>query len=531
MILDDDVGHIARPVRQEVHRARHGHGKEALAAAMELRRQKFRVGPRPHEEHDPAPRPGIGLQRTDLGLVEPLDVEKVDAVEAREVERCKRPRRLDARPQAGGGPGPGRQRGRQVERVTREVCGRAGLRKPSVHEQHVAGIDDLQHGGAGIVGFEGIARESCDDRAAAGRRKPRVKPAGDGRLRRNLIDPNSRPRHAVLLEFHLDVANGRLRVVANRHLHRHEHARRRHAPGHGEFLDAQIRGPVRRAGGPAVGVERESTVHEPQLPAGVGKPLHRGGGLFRDLPVAAAEVAHDPDHAGVSLPRGGPLDGPRQRHPRAGIGLRDLERGRQAREAVHEFARQRLPIEVEAGDVIAPFAGQPREPPDRQFLRAAGGRQLAADSLDDGPPPLETAAVARRFPHRVAVVEEDDMRRLRPAEQTPERRGKPRLREHRDHARDRRDPHRQEQELLEHDPRAVFLLARQEELHRGPADVPVLQQVDQVDDHRQGRQRQAPEQQRHEVEGWHRDQTAIEARRERNFTSAVSTGSLVRMSE
>jgi hypothetical protein len=70
-----------------------------------------------------------------------------------------------------------------------------------------------------------------------------------------------------------------------------------------------------------------------------------------------------------------------------------------------------------------------------------------------------------------------------------------RLSKYEHHGRNRADAEQQQQQLFDADPAAVFALAGEQKLHRRPADVTLPDEVDQVDQHRQRDERQAPEQQ------------------------------------
>ena len=55
-----------------------------------------------------------------------------------------------------------------------------------------------------------------------------------------------------------------------------------------------------------------------------------------------------------------------------------------------------------------------------------------------------------------------------------------------------RHPQQEQEQLLENDPRAMLLLAHQEEFHGRPLDMLVAQHVDQVDQHRNADEPQTP---------------------------------------
>jgi hypothetical protein len=86
--------------------------------------------------------------------------------------------------------------------------------------------------------------------------------------------------------------------------------------------------------------------------------------------------------------------------------------------------------------------------------------------------------------HRVAIVEQDEMVRHPAAKQPRPSRTNHRSSQHEHHQSDRRGAHEQQQQLLQHDPFLIPLLALQQKLHRRPLDAPMPPQVDQVDQQR-----------------------------------------------
>ena len=323
-------------------------------------------------------------------------------------------------------------------------------------------------------------------------------------------------------------------MVADRDLHRHEHAGCRHAAHHLQPLDREIAGRGRVALGGAV--------DQPQFGTGGGEPTERFGRVVGRFPLVRPKIAHEPNDVGsggaaVSEQFG---DGG-ERLPRAGGGLRWGAPGKFVADPLHEFRRDRLPLDVE-GQARRAAGGicdgrKPRKPPDREFLPARGGRQFTADPFHHELAAVEGGLLAeppsrRKIAHRIAVVEQHEVRGAAPAEQLPEGVLPTRLRERQHHSQHRGHPQQEQQDLLEQHAGAVLPLAGQQQFHRRPRHLLVPQQVDEMDDDGGRDQRQTPPEQRQKIERRHRvPYTAMLERRERNLTSAASTASPVRINE
>ena len=125
-------------------------------------------------------------------------------------------------------------------------------------------------------------------------------------------------------------------------------------------------------------------------------------------------------------------------------------------------------------------------------LRLAGTEHRIAQAGDRVLGLVEGRRLAAAVGHRVAVVQEHDVVRGPAAEEAAAALRQQRLRQRQHDQRDRRHPQQQQQQLLEDDPRPVFLLAGQQELHRRPMHGLVPEHVDQVDQHGDGDEPQSP---------------------------------------
>jgi hypothetical protein len=115
---------------------------------------------------------------------------------------------------------------------------------------------------------------------------------------------------------------------------------------------------------------------------------------------------------------------------------------------------------------------------------------------------LEVTLVAGCVAHRAAVVEDHQVRR-RVAARNAACRSPTRLRKRGDEPEHRQRPQGEQRDLTEQHAGAVAPLARQQKLHRRPLHPPLPQQVDEVDQHGRRNERQAPPEERREVERWH----------------------------
>jgi hypothetical protein len=301
----------------------------------------------------------------------------------------------------------------------------------------------------------------------------------------------ARPARSVLPQLELHVAGRARPVVSHLHLQRHDHARGRHAADRLEPDDREVDRVGRRLGG---------AVHQPDRRAGLRQLPDRGGGLFVG-PVAEPEVARQPERAAARTRLGGDGRGAVDRGPRPGCEPRPPRAADRLADARDRIRPQRLPRHDPRTAVLG--GGDLGKQANRQIVAAGGG--VGRDPLGHAAAAVECRrGVARAGPvvHRQAVVEQHQVETAA-TEQAAEGRPPAGLGQSQDDPGHGGRPQGEQEQLPEQDPRLVLLLARDEQFHRRPANPPVPQQIDQVDEHRRRHQRQPPPHQRREIEGGH----------------------------
>ena len=182
---------------------------------------------------DAAAAADIGLERGDLGRVEPLEIQEKDGVEAVERMIAQEARRLDQRADAAFDLATGGQGGRQEQGI-------AGPRI-AIDDQHRRRGRHLDHRVAHVVGGDGVAFQLGRNVVLAGRGEDDRKPAGDAFAGRDLLDDHRRSGQTVFGQRHRNVVGGAGGVVRHGHVHPQRHARGANAGGDPQIGNRQIR--------------------------------------------------------------------------------------------------------------------------------------------------------------------------------------------------------------------------------------------------------------------------------------------------
>ena len=257
---------------------------------------------------------------------------------------------------------------------------------------------------------------------------------------RDLLDPHPRPLCPILAERHRHIGHRPVRLIAHRHLQRHEHAGRRHSAGHFQPLNGEV---ARWATALRSSRGVEGTIDEANLRTFRCKFAQERRGVVGRFPLAGAKITHQPHHAGRLRPRTGAEEFGCGRDWLAGPGIvRGGGPGRQfVADLLHHCRRGRAAGNVKLGRRRAAGIGgcQPGKPADGQFLHATGGSQFTANPLHHLPAPVKGGGLlatgfSRAVAHGIAVVEQHHMRGARPTEQLSKGAGPARLGHRQHHA-------------------------------------------------------------------------------------------------